>query len=104
MIGLENIPAVKQLIEAPVGDPDQVAIAEWKLQDIKQNNPEFSLYYTDFHVIAPDLNWNPVALGNTLGMGLSEEMNDSFPNTDMPEELPVFVKVCQIRDNQICQR
>jgi hypothetical protein len=37
-------------------------------------------------------------------MGLSEEMKDSFTYSDMPEELPAFVTVCQNRDHQIRQR
>ena len=37
-------------------------------------------------------------------MGLSKEMKDSFTYCDMPEELPVFLAVCQKRDNRICQR
>jgi len=34
-------------------------------------------------------------------MGLSEEMKDSFTLSDMPEELPAFVMVCQKQDTQI---
>jgi hypothetical protein len=37
-------------------------------------------------------------------MELSEEMKDLFTYSDMPEELPAFVTVCQERDNQIRQR
>jgi len=37
-------------------------------------------------------------------MGLSEEMKGSFTYSDMTEELPAFVTVCQKRDNQIRQR
>jgi hypothetical protein len=37
-------------------------------------------------------------------MGLLEEMKESFKYSDMPEELPAFVTVCQKRDNQIWQR
>jgi len=37
-------------------------------------------------------------------MGWSEEMKDSFMYSDMPEELPGFVTVCQKLDNQIQQR
>jgi hypothetical protein len=37
-------------------------------------------------------------------MGLSQDMKDSFTYSDMPEELPAFVTVCQKRDNQIRQR
>jgi hypothetical protein len=36
-------------------------------------------------------------------MGLYEEMKDSFAYSDMPEELPAFVTVCQKRDNLIWQ-
>jgi hypothetical protein len=103
-IGLEDLPAFIQLLEAAFGDPDRVATAERKMREIKQKNREFSQYYAEFQVIAADLDWNPSALRNALRMGLSEEMKDSFTYSDMPEELPVFVTVCQKRDNQIRQR
>jgi len=103
-IGLENLPAFIQLLEAAFGDPDRVATAERKMREIKQKNREFSQYYAEFQVIAADLDWNPSALQNALRMGLSEEMKDSFTYSDMPEELPAFVTVCQKRDNQIRQR
>jgi len=100
-IGLEDLPAFIQLLEAAFGDPDRVATAERKMREIKQNNREFSQYYAEFQVIAADLDRNPSALHNALRMGLSEEMKDSFTYSDMPEELPAFVTVCQQWDNQI---
>jgi len=102
-IGLEDLPAFIQLLEATFGDLDRVATAERKMRDIKQKNHEFSQYYAEFQVIAADLDWNPSALRNALRMGLSEEMKDSFTYIDMPEELPALVTVCQKRDNQIHQ-
>jgi hypothetical protein len=104
MIGLEDIPALIQLLEAAFGDPDRVATAKRKLREIKQQNHEFSQYYAEFQLIATDLDWNPSALRNSLRVGLSEEMKDSFTYSNMPDELPVFVTVCQKRDNQIRQR
>jgi len=104
MIGLEDLPAFIQLLEAAFGDPDQVATAERKMREIKQKNREFSQYYAEFQVIAADMDWNPLARRNALRMGLSEEMKDSFTYSDMAEELPAFVTVCQKRDNQIRQR
>jgi hypothetical protein len=74
------------------------------MREITQQNREFSQYYAEFQVIAADLDWNPSALRNALGMGLSEEMKDFFTYSDMPEELPAFVTVCQNRDNQIRQQ
>jgi len=103
-IALEDLPAVIQLLEAAFGDPDRVATAEWKMREIKQTNRESSQYYVEFQVIAVNLDWNPSALRNAFQMGLSEEMNDSFTYSDMPQELPVFVTVCQKRDYQIQQR
>jgi hypothetical protein len=103
-IGLEALPALIKLLEAGFGDSDRVATAEQMMRQIKQKNLEFSQYYPEFQVIAADLDWNPSALRNALRMGLSEEMKDFFSYSDMPEELPAFVTVCQKRDNQIRQR
>jgi hypothetical protein len=103
-VGLEDIPAFVQLLEAAFGDPDRVATAEQNMMEIKQKNRQLSQYYAGFQVIAADLDWNPSALRNDLRSGLSEEMKDSFIHTDMPDELPAFVTLCQKRDDQIRQR
>jgi hypothetical protein len=100
-IGLEDLPAFIQLLEAAYGDADRVATTEQKMREVTQMKRDFSQYYAEFQVIAADLDWNPSALQNALRMGLSEEMKDSFTYSDMPEELPAFVTVCQKRDDQI---
>jgi hypothetical protein len=69
--------------------------------EIKPKNREFSQYYAEFQVITADLDWNAPALGNALRMELSEEMQDSFTYSYMPEELPAFVTVYLRWDNQI---
>jgi len=74
------------------------------MKKIKQTNREFSQYYAEFQVIAADLDKNSSALRNGLRSQLSEEMKDSFMHTDMPDELPAFVAMCQKRDNQIRPR
>jgi hypothetical protein len=101
MIGLEDLPVCIQLLEADFGDSDWIATVKRKMREIKQQNREFSLYYAEFQVIAADLDFNPAALWNTLRIGLSEEMKDSFPSCDMPEELPALVTVFQKPENQI---
>jgi hypothetical protein len=103
-VGLEDLPAVIQLLEAAFGDPDRVATTERNMKETKQKNREFSLYYAEFQDIAAGLDWNPSALRNALRSGLSEDIKDSFIHTDMPDELPAFVTLCQKRDNQIRQR
>ena len=102
-IGLEDLPAFQQLLEAAFGDPDRVATTERTMQEIKQKTREFSLYYAEFQVITVDLDWNPLALRNAIRMALSEGMKDFFMYSDMPEELPAFVTVCQQQDNPIRQ-
>jgi len=65
-IGLEDLLAFIQLLEAAFGDPDRVATAKRKMREIKQKNREFSLCYAEFQGIAADLDWNPSALRNAL--------------------------------------
>jgi hypothetical protein len=104
VIRLANLSALIQLLDADFGDPDWVAMAERNMRAIKQKNWEFSQYYAEFQVSAADLDWNPSALRNSLRSGLSDEMKDSIIHTDMPEDLPAFLTLCQKRDNQIRQR
>jgi hypothetical protein len=103
-IDLGDPTAFIQLLEAAFGDPDRVATAERNMREIKQKIREFSQYFAEFQVIASDLDWNPSALRNALRSGLPEEMKDSNIHTDMPDEIPVFVTLCQKRENQIRQR
>jgi len=44
-IGPEGLPRFIQLLESAFVDHDQVATAEQKMREIKQNNREFSQYY-----------------------------------------------------------
>jgi len=74
------------------------------MREIKQKNRKFSQYYTEFQVIAANLDCNPLALRNALRMGLLEEMKDSFCYSEVPDELPAFVTVGQKWDNQIRQQ
>jgi hypothetical protein len=102
-IGLDDLPPFIKLLEAAFGDPDQVATAKRNMREIKQKHRQFSQYYGEFEVIAADLDWDHSALRNSLRMGLSEEMKECFTHSDMPEELPAFVTVCQKQDNHSWQ-
>jgi len=103
-IGLKDLPAFINLLKAAFGDPDQVTTRERKMRDIMQMNPKLSQYHAAFEVISADLDFNPSAIRNTLQMGFSQEMKDSFTNSGMPEELAEFLILCQKWDNQIWQR
>lgn len=102
-IGLEDLPAVIQLLEASFGEHDCVTTAKWNTQEIKQLNPESSQYYAEFRVIVADHDWNPSPMQNAPKMELYEEMQDLVTNSNMPEEPPAFVRVCQKQNNQIRQ-
>jgi hypothetical protein len=103
-LDLGDLTAFMQLLEAAFGDPDRVATVERNMREIKKKNREFSQYYAEFHVIAADLDCNPSAHQYALRSGLSEQMKDSIIYTDMPDELPAYVTLCQKRDTQIRQR
>jgi hypothetical protein len=100
-IDIADLTACIQLLEAAVRDPDRVATTGRSMWEIKQKNREFSQHYAEFQVIAADLDLNPSALQNALRSGPSLEMKDSVIHTDMPDQLPMFVKLCQKRDNKI---
>jgi hypothetical protein len=74
------------------------------MQESKPKNRKLSHYYAEFQVTAADHDWNPLGLWNSLWMGLSEEMKNSFTYSDMRKELPAFMTVCQKRNNKIRQR
>jgi len=75
-IGLRDLPALIELLEATFGDSDRVATAERKIREITPKKLEFSQYNAEFHVIAADLDCKPSALQNVLRMGLSKKMKD----------------------------
>jgi hypothetical protein len=52
-------------------------------------------------VIAADFDWNLSTSQNTLGVGMSEEMKDSFTYGDLLELHCALVTVCHNQDNQI---
>jgi len=80
-----------------------VATTERMMREVKQTNSEFSRCYAEFKVIAADLDWDPSALPHALRLGLSEEMQNSLTYSDMPEELPAYLTICQKQDNEIRQ-
>jgi hypothetical protein len=96
-----NLPVFIQVLVAAFRDHDQVATAERKMQEMIQKTHEFSQYSGEFPVIATNLDWNPSALRDAIRMQLSEEMTDSFTNSDVTEELPAFITVCEKQDYQI---
>ena len=73
-IGLDDLPAMIELLEAAFGDPDRVATAERTTREIKQKSHKYSQHYAELQVFTADLDWNHSALRNALRMRWSEKM------------------------------
>jgi hypothetical protein len=58
-IGLEDLAAFLQLLDAGFGDHHIVATAEWEMQEITQMNRQFSQYYAECQVVGANLDWDP---------------------------------------------
>jgi hypothetical protein len=84
--------------------PQPSSHRQTEMREIQQTIQEFSQYCGEFPVITAVLDWDPSALLNAPRMGLSEQIKDSFTCSDMSEEPPAFVTVCQRWDNLIRQR
>ena len=103
-IGLEDVSAFIQLLEAAFVDPNWVATAGWEMWEIKQQNTEFSQYYAEFQVIATNLDLNPPAMQIALPMGLLDEVKDPFTYSNAPDKHPAFVTICKKWDIQVWQQ
>jgi hypothetical protein len=62
MIGQEDRPPFIQHLEVALGDPEQVATMELKMQTLEQQQYMFSHYCAASQDIAADLDWNHLAL------------------------------------------
>jgi len=103
-IGLQNLPALIQLLNAAIGDPNRVATAKWNICDIQEKLCELCQYYAEFQVNAINLDWNLSALQNALRMGQFKEMKDFCMYSNKPQELPPAVTIWQKWDHLICHR
>jgi len=82
-------------------DPDRAATARHKLQNLRQGNSEFSVYFAQFQVLVSELNWGPQASRDALRNGLSIEILEKLVGIQEPEEMTEFVSLCQRLDSQI---
>ena len=101
---LDGPPAPIQYLELAFGDPDRVAMATWRMQEIIQNISLFCQYYADVQVTAANQDWNPLALRNPLLMRQAKTLKDHFTYCIAPDGHPASVTVCQKQDNLTRQR
>jgi hypothetical protein len=65
-INLADVPALITVLEKAFGDPDCMAVAERKLESLKQTNCDFSTYCVEFQDYAADTQWNDPAKCTTI--------------------------------------
>jgi hypothetical protein len=90
------------VLQTPFWNPDRVAIAERKLEALKETNSDFSSYYAEFEGYAAAIQWNDPATGTTLMRCLNNDIMNAFTQSpNFPEQFEEFVSVFQWLDNQI---
>jgi hypothetical protein len=94
-ISLEDIEALIKMLEATLGNPDEVRMASGELDHLMQGNCEFSIYYAEFQCLMGILDYDSKAKKGTLKRGLSKELQPSLIyQTDEPEDFHKFVELC----------
>lgn len=100
-INLIDITALLRILESAFGDPDRIATAEQKIDNLKQKNKDFASYYAEFQRYASDLDWNESAKLSALRRGLSTElMTDMITMREVPRTVDELVEICQLLDNR----
>jgi hypothetical protein len=89
------------MLQFAFGDQDIHATANQELLKVRENDWEFSQYYTEFHQWVPDVEWNGDTRLEVLRQGLSEELKDSLQHCDIPNDLMEFEKISSKCDSQI---
>jgi hypothetical protein len=70
------------VLEKAFKNSNCVAIAEQKLEAIKQTNHNFISYCAQFHDYAINIQWNDPAQCTVLMRGLNNEINDALTLSD----------------------
>ena len=100
MINLPDMDAFYAILDDAFGDPDRVATATRELENLKQANREFSLYYADFQRLASELDWNDSAKRHALTRGLCNELKDGLVWQPEIADFHGFVRQLQTLDKK----
>jgi hypothetical protein len=101
-INLADVPALITVLKTVFWDPDHVATAEGKLEELKQTNSDFSSYYAEFQYYTTDVQWNDPEKCTALMGGLNNEIKDALALFDkVPQQFQEFVAFLKWLNNQI---
>ena len=101
---LSDLESFVTLLENAFGDPDRMATAERKLENLKQRNQDFASYYAEFQRYIGDVDWNEGAKRSQLTRGLNNELKDQLVTVDAPSAFTEYVTRLQHLDNLIRAR
>jgi hypothetical protein len=98
---LNDVEDVIKILQRTFGDPDERATARFKLQNLRQNNREFSDYYAEFSRLVAELGWDEAATMDALRNGLSLELHEKLVGAPPTTTMHEFVEQCQKLDSQL---
>jgi hypothetical protein len=95
-INLTDVLALITVLKTAFRNPDYVAVAERKLEALKQTNYDFSTYYAEFQSYAADIQWNDLANRTALLQGLNNEIKNTLTlSYNVPQQFQKFVGFLQ---------
>jgi tRNA C32,U32 (ribose-2'-O)-methylase TrmJ len=101
VINLADMNAFYTILEDAFGDPDRYGHQIRELEDLKQNNREFSLYYADFQRLIAGVDWNDPAKRHALTRGLSRELKRALVFKTERADFHGYVRQLQALDERI---
>ena len=103
-IDLATTDELWEVLDGAYEDPDRKGTAKRELENLKQANREFSVYFADFQRLMAELRWDDDARKTALYRGLSEEMKDLLLSYSPPEEWNQYTHLLQELDSKIRAR
>ena len=82
---LPDYPDVLRVLERAYGDPNRVNNARKKLFQLKQQNKEFAVFYTEFQRLALEGEVQEDSQTTLLEAALSRELRNQLANVDAPD-------------------
>ena len=104
VVDLACVDELWDVLDGAYEDPDKAGTAERELENLKQGNREFSVYFADFQRLMAELRWDTPAKRAALYRGMSDDLKDYLMNYEVPSEWPAFTQLLQRLDSRMRQR
>ena len=98
---LENFPPFFAKLEATFGEIDRQQMALTKLYSLQHGSHPASIYASEFHQIACDVNWNDQALCGHFCRGIQNDVKTLVLNFPEPTSLSQVISQAVNSDNRL---